>query len=163
MATLLVNTVPYDFQSVEVELIARGTSVLTFGIVDGIEGFDVSWKINRTKFYGRGRLPLDMTEGDAEFDASLSLHQYWYHYLSAKAAELGLGLADLRMFMSLNYFGKLPDGSSSDPHNMTVTGARWNSGKHTGKHGADPLMWDMGLDVLNVYMDGRDVFGNPGP
>lgn len=163
MASILINTIPYDFQNVEIELMVRGSSVASLGIIEGVESFDYSWKVNRTKFYGRGRLPLDMTEGDAEFDASMSLHEYWYHYLLAKAAELGLGLADLRMAMVFNYFGKLPDGSQGDSHQMAVIGARWNSGKTSGKHGPDPLMWDMGMDVLNIYMDGLDLFNNAGP
>jgi hypothetical protein len=163
MATLLVQSVPYDFQSVECEIIVFGSSVVSLGIVEGIEKFDVSWKVNRAKFYGRARTPLDMTEGDAEFDASISLHQYWYHYLVAKSAELGIGIADLSMLLNFNYFSKLPDGSPSDPHQLAVTGARFNSNKHSGQHGGDPLMLDLGLDVLNVYTDGRDIFNNPGP
>ena len=56
--SLLVNTVPFDFQSFETEIIIGGSVSDTFGIVSGIEKFDYSAKVNRTKFYGRSRLPI---------------------------------------------------------------------------------------------------------
>ncbi|HKY37144.1 MAG TPA: hypothetical protein VJN18_14465 [Polyangiaceae bacterium] len=92
---VLVNRIPYDFQSIETEIMIEGKSVYQFGLVSGLEEFDYSCTINRTVFYGCGQLPVDVAEGDAEFDASIVIHRYWFHYLCARrtSSMLGLGIS----------------------------------------------------------------------
>lgn len=161
MASVLVNTVPFDFQSFETEIIIGGSVADTFGVVSGIEKFDYSAKVNRTKFYGRSRLPLAMTEGDAEFSASISVHRFWFHSIVAKAQELGVALADLELTINLVATGKLPGTSEMDLHTITWTGARFQEIKESGQHGPDPQVLDLPFDILNIYWDGVDIFGNP--
>jgi len=158
--TVLVNTVPFDFQSFETEIIVGGQVNDTFGIISGIEKFDYSAKINRTKFYGRSRLPIAMTEGDAEFEASISVGRFWFNYMIAKAKDLGIGLADLQMTINLVATGKLPGDNSPDQHTITWAGARFQGIKESGQHGPDQQMIDLPFDILNIYWDGVDIFGN---
>lgn len=160
MASTLVNTVPYDFQSFESEIIITGAVSDTFGIASGLEKFDYSVKVNRTKFYGRARLPLAMTEGDAEFDASISVHRFWFNYMVQKAKDLGTALADLELVMSMTGTAKLPGSTETDLHTITWTGARISGFKESGQHGPDPQMIDVTFDLLNIFWDDVDIFGN---
>lgn len=160
MASILVNTVPFDFQSFESELIVGGVANDTYGIISGIEKFDWSITINRTKFYGRSRLPIGITEGDADFDASISVGRFWFHYWTAKSRELGIGLADLELTLNLTATGKLP-GDEIDLHTTTLTGVKIKGLKESGQHGPDQQIIDIPLDVMNIYFDGVDIFNNP--
>lgn len=160
MASVLVNTIPFDFQSFETEIIVGGSVADTFGIVAGLEKFDYSAKVNRTKFYGRSRLPLAMTEGDAEFSASVSIDRFWFHYMVAKSIDLGIALADLELTINLTATGKLPGTTDVDLHTITWTGVRLQEIKESGQHGPDPQVLDLPFDLLNIYWDGIDIFGN---
>jgi hypothetical protein len=160
MASVLVNTVPFDFQSFETEIIVGGSNVDTLGIVQGLEKFDYSAKVNRTKFYGRSRLPLAMTEGDAEFSASITIDRFWFDYMVAKSVDLGIALADLEMTINLTATGKLPGTTTLDLHTITWTGVRLQEIKESGQHGPDPQQIDIPFDLLNIYWDGVDLFGN---
>lgn len=158
--SVLVNTVPYDFQSIETEIIVAGQSVDSLGIVQGLTKFDYSCKVNRIVFYGRSRQPLAMTEGDATYSASIDIDRYWFHYLRAKAIELNTPLADLEMIISFSYIGKLPGATDLELHTDTLTGVRFQEIKNSGQHGGDPLQTEMPLDLLNIFWDGEDIFGN---
>lgn len=150
-ATTLVNQVAYDFQSLETELVANGES---FGIIDGLDKFDYTVTINRTKIYGRSRLPIIRTEGDAEFDASIDVHRFWWDWIRAKSKDLGVPLASLRMTLAFTFFA---DGII---HTDTLTGVALKEIKNAGQHGPDPQMTSMPLDIMNIYFDGEDIFGN---
>lgn len=160
MASVIVNRIPYDFQSIETEIIVAGQSVDSLGIVEGLEKFDYSCKVNRTTFYGRSRQPLAMTEGDATYSASIDIHRYWFNYLRGKAIELGLALADMEMVINFSYVGKLPGQTSVELHTDTLTGVRFQEIKNSGQHGSDPQQTEMPLDLLNIFWDGEDIFGN---
>src|SRR3954470_16041389 len=159
MGSVLVNTVPFDFQSFESELIVGGAANDTYGIISGLEKFDWSIAINRTKFYGRSRLPIGITEGDADLDGSISVGRFWFHYWIAKSQELGIALADLELVLNLTASGKLP-GDELDIHTTTLTGVKIKGLKESGQHGPDQQMIDIPLDVMNIYFDGVDIFGN---
>lgn len=152
MASVNVNNVAYDFQSLETEFVANGQS---FGIVDGIDQFDYTVKINRTKIYGRSRLPIIRTEGDAEFDASITIHRYWWHKVRSEAQAMGVPLAQLEIVMAFTFYA--PDQTL---HTDTLTGVRLQEIKNSGQHGPDPQMVSMPLDLMNIYFDGEDIFGN---
>ena len=152
MPTALVNQVPYDFQSVETEFIADGTS---FGIVEGLDKFDYKATINRTEFYGRSRLPLVVSEGDAKFEASIDIHRYWFNTVIAKSKELSIGLADLRMILAFTYFAQ-----DTELVTDTLVGVRVNEIGNSGQHGPDHQMVSIPLRVGNIYYGGIDVFGN---
>lgn len=159
MATPVI--IAYDFQSVETELIVRGQSVTSFGIVKNCSKFDYSATVNRVKFYGRSRQPLVMTEGQAEYDASIDIDRSWFHYIVAAARDLGIALADLEMVMNHAYYGRLPGGSPDvELHNDTLTGVKFKTIKNGGSVGSDNLVTEMPLDLMNIYWDGIDLFGN---
>ena len=157
MATVLVNQVPYDFQSLETEILvvgADGVAGSTFGIIEGLEEFDYTCTINRTKVYGRNRLPIMRTEGDAEFDASITIHRYWWHLVRSSAKDLGVPLAQLEMVLNFTFYA--PD---QEIHTDTLTGVRVAEIGNSGSHGPDPQMVTVPLDIMNIYWDGEDIFG----
>lgn len=158
MATVLVNQVPYDFQSLETEILVvnrQGVADSTFGIVEGLEEFDYTCTINRTKVYGRSRLPIMRTEGDAEFDASITVHRYWWHLVRDSAKNLGIPLAELEMVLNFTFYAK-----DETIHTDTLTGVRLGEVGNSGAHGPDPQMVSIPLDIMNIYWDGEDIFGN---
>lgn len=161
-ATVLVNRVPYDFQSLETEIIVGSQSVTSIGVVEGLEKFDYSADVNRTSFYGTSRTPMVLTAGYATFSASISINRYWFHYLRNAAQDLGIPLANMEMKINFTYFGKIPGQADSMTHQDTLTGVRFKSIKSSGQHGSDPMQVEMPLDLLNIYWDGEDIFGNRG-
>lgn len=153
MPTALVNEIPYDFQSVETEIIANGA---TFGLVSGLDEFDYTVTINRTERYGAGRLPLeDPTEGDAEFDASITIHRDWFQFLLEQSAAAGIALAELKFTLAFTYYRK-----DTTLVTDTLTGCRLKEIGNSGSHGPDPQMVSMPLRVANIFFNGKDVFGN---
>lgn len=151
MPTTLVNQVAYDFQSLETEFVANGQS---FGIIDGLDEFDYTVTVNRTKIYGRSRLPIIRTEGDAEFDASITVHRYWWHTIREQSLAMGIPLALLEITLAFTFYA--PDQTL---HTDTLTGVRLAEIGNSGSHGPDPQMVSMPLDVMNIYFDGQDIFG----
>lgn len=156
MATALVNRVPFDFQSVETEIVANGTSL---GLVEGLEEFDYTVTINRTEMYGRSRLPIDVTEGDAEFAASITISRDWWHFVRDGAREAGIALASLEMVIAFTFYHPDVNGAPLLVTD-TLTGVRVNEIGNSGSHGPDVLMVSMPLRVGNIYFSGQDVFGN---
>ena len=152
MAQVNSNGAVYDFQSLETEFVGNGQS---FGILNGLDEFDYTTTVNRTKFYGRSRVPLTETEGDAQFDASITVDRDWWHRVRAQAAEMGVALADLEIVLAFSYYAK-----DHDLHTDTLTGVKIKEIGNSGKHGPDPQMVKLPLDVMNIYYDGEDVFGN---
>jgi hypothetical protein len=152
MPTVQHNNVAYDFKSLEIEFVANGTS---FGILEGIDEFDYSGTINRVKFYGRSRNPLTRTEGEAEYDASITLDRDWWHFMRAKAQQMGIPLADLEIVIAFTYYAK-----DQELHTDTITGVQIKEIGNSGKNGPDQQMVKIPLDVMNIYFDGEDVFGN---
>lgn len=157
---VLIQQVPYDFQSIETEFFIEGKSKDSLGLIDGLEEFDYSCTFNRTIFYGCGQLPIERTEGDAEFSARIQIHRYWFHYLTAKAEEFGIGLINLEMQLTFAYFGKHPHQAQAKPHVDTLTGVKLGAIESSGKHGSSPQMVSLPLDVMNIYWDGVDVTGH---
>jgi hypothetical protein len=160
MGSVLVNTVPFDFQSFESELIVGGAANDTYGIVSGLEKFDWSIAINRTKFYGRSRLPHRHHRGrrglrrlDLGRAVLVPLHG------SPSRKSLASPWPTLELVLNLTASGKLP-GDELDIHTIDVTGVKIKGLKESGQHGPDQQMIDIPLDVMNIYFDGVDIFGN---
>jgi hypothetical protein len=149
----IVNKVPYDFCSLEFEFTANGGE--TFGILEGIDSLDYKVKMNRTKLYGTSRLPIDMTDGDIDADSSITFLKSWFDYISAKARELKIPLAQLEMTGTVNYQHR-----GEVMHTDTLSQVRFAEIGHSLSKGPDPLMVVCPLILLNVYYDGVDVLGN---
>lgn len=158
MATVLLKQIPYDFASLETEIVIAndGSAGATLGLVEGLEEFDYTATINRVEMYGSGRLPMSQpTEGDAEFEASITVLRYWYNFLISSAQQLQIPLAELTFTLALTYYAK-----NEELVTDTLTGCRLNEIGNSGSRGADPLMVSMPLRVGNIYFNGVDVFGN---
>lgn len=163
---ILIHRIPYDFQCIETEVVIEGEDAAagkyagSIGLVDGLEEFEYSCTINRTKFYGCGQLPIDITEGDADFEAWIKIDRFWFDYLCEKADEFNVGLGNLVMRLSLAYHGKKSGETYPTTHVDTLTGVRLAGIKNMGQHGRDPLLVELPLEVMNIYWDGRDIFGH---
>ncbi len=148
----IVNLIPYDFYSMEIEL---ATTTSSFGIIKGVEEIDYGIKFNREKLRGGSRKPIARTTGDMDPDASISLLKSWYDYIIAKALENKIALADLSMTWTVNYAHK-----GQVLHTDTLTEVALAEIRHTFKRGPEALMVSLPLDIMNVYYDGVDVFGD---
>lgn len=148
----IVNQIPYDFYSMEVEL---ATTTASFGIIKGVEEVDYGVKFNREKQRGGSRKPTHRTTGDIDPDASITLLKSWFDYILAKARELKIPLADLSMAWTINYAHK-----GEVLHTDTLTEVAFAEIRHSFKRGPEGLMVSVPLDIMNVYYDGVDVFGD---
>lgn len=152
MATVKVDKVAYDFKNLEVALVAGGKS---FGIIDGLEEIEYQCNIEREKFYGPSRLPVIRTEGQADFEASITMARYWWQYIVRRTLELGLTLAGLEMALSVSYV---------KPGQPIATDTLWKAAlsEITNSHtnGPEHLMVPCPIDIMNIYYQGVDVFGN---
>lgn len=158
MATALVRQVPTDFASIETEVIARGGASL--GLISGLDEFDYTAKANRTEMYGSGRLPMaEPTEGDAEFEGSITVLRFWFDWLTEQSRALGIPLFDLTFTIAFTYYGKDPVSGDAVLHVDTLTGVKLNEIGNSGSRGSDPNMVSMPLRVGNIFYDGVDVYG----
>ncbi len=146
-----VEGIPYDFYSLQVHLSNDGEP---FALLKGIEEIEYTTTINREKRYGASRVPIDRTEGDAEFEASMTLHRDQFNYILDKAKEMKIPPARLSMTMAVTYF---VDGF--DLRTDTLVGVALQELGNSHSRGPDPLSVSVGLDVMNIFYDGVDVFG----
>jgi hypothetical protein len=159
MATALVRQVPTDFASIETEVVAKGGTSL--GLISGLDEFDYAAKANRTEMYGSGRLPMsEPTEGDAEFEGSITVLRFWFDWLTEQARALGIGLFDLTFNLAFTYYGTDPATGDKVLHVDTLTNVKLNEIGNSGSRGSDPNMVSMPLRVGNIYYDGYDVYNN---
>jgi hypothetical protein len=162
MATALVRQVPTDFASIETEVVLNGNQDnVSLGLVSGLDEFDYSAKANRTEMYGSGRLPMaEPTEGDAEFEGSITVLRFWFDWLVEQAREAGVGLFDLTLTIAFSYYGTDPATGDKVLHVDTLKGVKLNEIGNSGSRGSDPNMVSMPLRIGNIYYDGVDVYGN---
>ena len=151
-ASVLVNKVPYDFQSLEIELSSFGVSI---GIIEGIDEIEYNTSINRETFYGSGRIPKLRSGGVAEYDASITMARYWWDYLVNVAKLRRVGLANLAMTMSVSY----EDPATRLVVTDTLTGVAMKEIGNSHSSGSELLTVSVPLDVMNIYYSGVDVFG----
>jgi hypothetical protein len=151
-ATVKVNAVPYDFKSLQVTINANGED---FGILRGIDEIEYQVTINREKFYGGHRVPILRTDGEAEHEGSLTMHRAWYNFIVRKAKELGIGLAMLKMTIAVTY-----EDPTGDTFTDTLTDVAIGEIGNSHSNGPEHLMVTIPLDIMNVYYDGVDVFGD---
>jgi hypothetical protein len=150
--SVIVNQVPYDFYSLELEVAIDGGE--SFGIIDGFEELEYTVTINREKMYGRSRLPRKRTDGDAEFEASLTLHQDAWHFIRKKLKESGIPIARAKFNITVSYFAEDEELVSDTLTEVAI--AELGSSHSRGPEG---LTKSMPIDPMNIYFDGEDVFG----
>lgn len=157
MASVLVNQVPYDFQSLEFEVIARGASgqAISFGIVTGLEEIEYTASFNREKIYGTSRIPQLRTLGDVEFDGSMTLQRYWFDYIMDQVRSIGVPIGQLEMTMALSYFREFAEIRTD-----TLVGAAFAEIGNSASRGPDPVTVSLPLDLMNIFWDGEDALGN---
>jgi hypothetical protein len=148
-----INKVAFDYYNIQLEIAATGQ---TLGIVGpGCESIAYNWKVGREKMRGGSRLPVDMTEGDADFEGKLKFNRFWWNYLVLTAGELGVGIANLEMNMGITY-------SKGNAQRITDTliGVKLAGGDHSHDRGPSVLMVESALDVMNIFYNGVDIYGN---
>jgi hypothetical protein len=151
-ATVKVNAVPYDFKSMQITINANGED---FGILRGIDELEYTATINREKFYGGHRVPILRTDGEAEHEGSLTMQRSWFNFIVRKARELGVGLAMLDMTIAVTY--ESPDGETFTD---TLVGVRLGEIGNSHSNGPEHLMVTIPLDIMDVYYEGTNVFGD---
>lgn len=156
MATVLVNQVPHDFASMEVDVIGvnPGGPSRSFGILTALDEIEYTTTINREKIYGTSRLPILRTLGDAEFDGSITMHRHWWDYIVAQSVEMGIPLIELRLVLGVSYF------SSGIVTTDTLTDIAIAEISNSASRGPEPLMVGVPIDPMNIFFNGVDLLGN---
>lgn len=158
MATAKLNLVPYDFQSLEVDIGVQGVkgrAGTNFGILTGLDEIEYTTTINREKIYGTSRLPILRTMGDVEFDGSLTMHKYWWDFIVDQCRALNLPLIKLEMAIAVSYFAE-----DQQLKTDTIIGAALAEIGNSGSKGPDSLMVNNSLDIMNIFYNGVDLLGN---
>ncbi len=161
MATsIVVDDVPYDFYSLQVSMLLGGGPRSTvgpgiIGVIKGIEDIEYSSKIQRTKLYGSSRVPRIRTDGDVEPEGSMTLWRSHFQAIAkfAKAANVPLG--KLHTTIAITY---VADGYP--PYTDTLWDVMLAEIGNSAQRGPDAVMVKVPLDMLNIFYDGVDVFGN---
>lgn len=96
------------------------------------------------------------TSGIAEYEASATVARYWWHYMVAKAKELGVPLAMLSMAWVISYV----DPATNEVFSDTLTGLALKEIQNSHSQGEENLLVTLPLDPLGIYYDGVDCFGN---
>jgi hypothetical protein len=155
--------VAYDFSNAEcsidvVEL--QGTQIVVLSslpIADGIEEVNYTPSIEREKMYGSNRQPQARTEGQADYEASITMQLYWWRYLIDVANDLGRGLGNIELNIGYNLF----KGGNVPLHQDVIWRAAIKSPESAFKRGPENMMVPVSLDPMNIFYDGVDMFGNP--
>lgn len=151
MGSVSVNEVPYDFYSMEVEVAAQEDS---FGIIKGIEEIEYVVTFNREKLRGGSRKPIMRTDGDVDYEASITFLKSWFDFICDKSRELEIPLADLELLFNFSYAHK-----GEVLHTDTLTGAKLGEISNSHSRSPDGLMVTVPLDIMDIFYDGVNVFG----
>jgi hypothetical protein len=150
MATVTVNNIAYDLQNCSVELVTASGSL---GLVNGIEELNYSHKVMREPMR-QGRAIASWTDGEPEYEASITVQKAYWDYWVEAAQELGIGLAMMQLTIGATYFKE----------NVLTQDTLWkclySSSEHAFKRGPDLLIVPVEFNVSNIYFQGVDVFGN---
>ncbi len=149
---VLVDKIPFDFKSMEIEITGYGVS---FGICNGVETVEYNCSIDRTKVWGASRDPLLRSEGQADYDGSITMYKYWWNYLVAKSREIGVPLGMLELVIPVTFYTK--DGFTDTD---TIAGARFANINFSLSEGTDLAMIEVPLDIMTVYYSGVTVWGD---
>lgn len=148
-----INKVAYDYANIEADISFEGKSL---GIPkEAIEDISYSWTLNDEVMHGGSRLPVDRTEGEVEFEGSITFHRFGWNHLVATAGELGVGIANLELTIAVSY------ARGSNPViTDTLVRVRIKGGDHGNERGPDPTQVECDIHPMNIYYDGIDVLGN---
>lgn len=150
----LINNVSYQYSNISIEISVPGSS---FGVVGaGADSLTYSVSFDREVMRGGSRLPVARTDGEAEFEGSITFNRHWFDYLVAQCAEQGVGIGNLEMTIGVSYAHSTDVPVRTD----TLTGVRFGGFDHSNDAGPDVLQVECELDIMNIYYDGVDVFGN---
>jgi hypothetical protein len=151
MASAIVNEVPYDFYSMEVEIAANDES---FGIIKGIEEIEYTTTFNREKLRGGSRKPISRTDGDVDYEGSITFLKSWFDYICQKSRELKIPLADLELLLNFSYAHR-----GEVLHTDTIVGVKLAEIGNSHSRSPDPLQVTVPLDIMDIFYDGENVFG----
>lgn len=152
MPQIVIQKTAYDFHNTEVQI---GTVKGALGIVDGLEAIKYTATFDREKMRGSARLPQDYTDGEGNYDGSFSMQMYWWRYIINFMNANGMPRATTEMTFSVNYY-KPGYTLQTD----TFFRCRFKKIDFDFKRGVDTLMVPVDLDMLNVFQNGVDDFGN---
>jgi len=150
MPTVTVDNVAYDLQNCEVELVTAGG---TLGLVGGLEELNYSHKITREPMR-QGRAIAAWTDGEPEYEASMTVQKSYWDYWCAAAQEIGIGLAMMQLTIGATYF------KNQILTQDTLWKCLYSSSEHAFKRAPDLLVIPVEFNVSNIYFQGADVFGN---
>lgn len=152
MAVVQINKTAYDFHNAELTIVGA-TGVI--GIVDGLEAVGWKAKYDRQMMFGANRLAQDYTDGEASYEGSLSMQLYWWRYIIDFTNAAGLPRATMEMTLGVNYY-KPGFPLQTD----TFWRCRFKGVQPDFKRGAETLVVPVDLEMINVFQNGMDDFGN---
>jgi hypothetical protein len=152
MATIQINKTAYDFHNAELTIVGA-TGVI--GIVDGLESIGWKSKFDRQMMFGANRLAQDYTDGEATYEGSIGMQLYWWRYIIDFTNAAGIARATMEMTYSVNYY-KPGFPMATD----TFWRCRWKGQSPDFKRGADALIVPADVEMINVFQNGIDDFGN---
>lgn len=151
MANVIVDDVPYDFQNLEITLIATDFSL---GIIGGVQSVEYKSTTKREKHWGSSRIPQQRTEGQHDFEGSLEMRQSWWHYIVTMAFTNNVPLAQMRLNIGVTYFTGQRVTVTDTLFNVAISGIE---ASHSS--GEKMLMIKLPLDIMNIYYQGTDLEG----
>lgn len=156
MPQVTVNNIAYDLQNCEVELVTPQGPI---GLVGMMEELNYSHKITREPMR-IGRSIADWTDGEAEYEASMTVQKAQWDYWVDIAREQEVGLAYMKLTINATYF----------KNQILTSDVLWkclcSASEHAFKRGPDMLVVPVEFNVSNIYYNGSgakrpmDVFGN---
>lgn len=152
MPQIVINKTAYDFHNVEVTISGvKGT----VGIVDGLEAIKYTGTFDRQKMFGANRLAQDYTDGEANYEAAFSAQLYWWNYIIDYTNANNIPRATAEFTFSVNYYKP-----GFKLQNVTFWRTRFKKYDQDFKRGTEAIMTPVDLDVINIFHNGIDDFGN---
>lgn len=151
MPQIVINKTAYDFHNCEVTIV--GTTGI-IGIVDGLEAISHKATFDRQKMRGAGRLAQDYTDGEADYEGAFSMQKYWWDYIIAFTNAANLPRATMEMTFSVNF------AKPGFPlQNTTFWRCRFKDYNEDYKRSVDTVMVPVALDIIDVFKNGINDFG----
>jgi len=152
MASPKVNRVPYDFASLELSIEADGEPL---SIIDAFTEIEYSDNVEREKYYGSNRVPVDATEGVYDAEGAVTFRRDAFNQIVDWGKQRGKGFYQLEMTLTISYAHK-DEPLVKD----TIRRVKFGSRENSHSQGPENLVVPCDLFIQDrIFFDGIGPFG----
>ena len=145
MASVIVNKTPFDFGTIEFDIMYQGQSAVK---IEGAEEINYSDSVERAALRGTGRKVVARTDGEYDGEGSVNIYRYAYKQLVDFARTQNVGIYDLEFDITVTYAYR------DDPVTVDrLVGCKFTSRDFSNSRGPDATVVTLEFSLDDLITD----------